>query len=116
MAKILCLLLTVLFLSLPQTSRAFNGELEKTPVTSNVSPNPSRAVTTIKINNNSHNDTYRLEVYDIIGNPVYTTSNAQSNDKNRFMFDVADWEAGMYFYFIIENDRRVSTGRVIVKH
>ncbi len=90
--------------------------MEKTPIISNVSPNPSRAVTTIKINASNTNNNYRLEVYDVIGNPVYTTTNHQNVDKSRFVFDVSDWGGGMYFYFVVENDRRVSTGRIIVKH
>ncbi|HNI45425.1 MAG: T9SS type A sorting domain-containing protein [Chitinophagales bacterium] len=116
MSRISFLFLTLCFLALTQTSYAWGGEIEKTPIISNVSPNPSRAVTTIKINANNTNNNYRLEVYDVIGNPVYTTTNHQNADKSRFVFDVSDWEGGMYFYFVVENDRRVSTGRIIVKH
>jgi hypothetical protein len=55
-------------------------------------------------------------VYDIIGNPVAEVNNQYTNDKTRVTFDVSDWSAGMYFYYIMQNDKRVSTGRIIVKH
>lgn len=83
-------------------------------VQSTVSPNPARSSTTIRLNNN--NEAFTIEVYDIIGNPVAEVNNQYTNDKTRVTFDVSDWSAGMYFYYIMQNDKRVSTGRIIVKH
>jgi len=83
-------------------------------VQSTVSPNPARSSTTIRLNNN--NEAFIIEVYDIIGNPVAEVNNQYTNDKTRVTFDVSDWSAGMYFYYIMQNDKRVSTGRIIVKH
>lgn len=79
-----------------------------------VSPNPARGSATIRLNGN--NESFAIEVYDIIGNPVLETNNQFTNDKSRITFDVSDWSAGMYFYYVMQNDKRVSTGRIIVKH
>lgn len=118
MKKILTLILAISTIITPllasSHSHPSHDLLLDRNVQSNVSPNPSRAATTIRLSNN--NDTFSVEVYDLIGNPIGSYDNSYTADKTKVSFDVSDWADGMYFYYIIQNDKRIATGRMVVRH
>lgn len=77
-----------------------------------VSPNPAQNITTIKFYNPTE-ETHQIELYDVIGNKITTYRHIE---QDKYTLDVTDLDAGVYFYFILKNNERVSTGRLIVKH
>lgn len=77
-----------------------------------VSPNPAKSAATVhfsKIDNQSH----YLEVYDMIGNKVQSYKVAEGS---KFDISVDDLEAGIYFYFVLNEKERIANGRLIVRH
>jgi hypothetical protein len=89
----------------------FRGNNDNSKITTSFSPNPAKEKTTLQFQN-SGRETYRLEIYDIIGNQVKLSNDIQSSS---IEIDISDLEAGMYFYFLVKGSDRVSTGRLIVK-
>lgn len=87
------------------------GQGDVNKISSTLSPNPAKDKTTLKFQQYGR-ETFRLEVYDIIGNQVKTVSDIQSGSVE---IDLSDLEAGMYFYFLVRGNDRVSTGRLIVR-
>lgn len=92
------------------TSGSF-GQPDNDKISSTLSPNPAKDKTTLKFQQ-SGRDSYRMEVYDLIGNQVKTVENIQNGSVE---IDLSDLEAGMYFYFLIRGSDRVSTGRLVIR-
>ncbi|MGB1205684.1 MAG: T9SS type A sorting domain-containing protein [Chitinophagales bacterium] len=80
-------------------------------VNSIISPNPAADKAFLTFDN-PNGAIYKIEIYDIIGNQV-KEYNAVST--NKLELDVTDFDEGMYFYFIIEGEQQMSTGRLFVK-
>ena len=76
-----------------------------------VSPNPASALAMVRFYN-PDGEAHTIEIYDIIGNNV---RNYESVKKSSHRIDVSELSSGMYFYFILKADDRVSTGRLIIK-
>lgn len=76
-----------------------------------VSPNPAKDWTVLEFQN-PRSETHRIEIYDIIGNSIAT----YNVDKNQLRIDLSEFNAGVYFYFILKGTERVSTGRLVVKN
>lgn len=78
---------------------------------SKVMPNPATTETTLLFFN-PNQLVHRIEVYDIIGKQVRLYDQVY-DDKQRI--DVRDLDAGIYFYFVIGDNQRKSTGRIIIR-
>ena len=76
-----------------------------------VTPNPARTDAEIEFFNPT-NAKHRLDVYNIIGNKLESYTNDGSNT---FNIDVTEYNAGVYFYKIINDKDHVATGRLIVR-
>jgi hypothetical protein len=94
--------------ALPVSSSAFGNEKSY----SVVSPNPAQNLTTITFHNPTE-DMHSIELFDVLGSKIATYNHIE---KSRYVLDVSELNAGVYFYFIMKDNVRVSTGRLIVKH
>lgn len=78
---------------------------------SSVSPSPAHDFATIKFHNPQQKE-HQIEVFDLIGNKVQYLPKVY---KNEALVDVSDLDAGFYLYFILHNNKRVSSGRIVVR-
>ncbi len=93
------------------TFSQINGDGTK-PNKSVVSPNPVKDKAVVRFSN-PDKQYHRLEIYDLIGNQVKVYRHVNTSS---FDIDVMDLETGMYFYFIMNENERVSTGRLFVRN
>lgn len=78
---------------------------------SSVSPSPAHDYATIKFYNPQQRE-HQIEVFDLIGNKVQELSSVK---KNEALVDVSNLDSGFYLYFILHNNKRVSSGRIVVR-
>ncbi|QQS27419.1 MAG: T9SS type A sorting domain-containing protein [Sphingobacteriales bacterium] len=110
-AALLTLFISLGFIQEASAQQSARGGNDIVKVTSSFSPNPAKEKTTFHFQNTGR-ETYRLEIFDIIGNQVKLVNDIQTNAAE---VDISDLEAGMYFYFLVRGSDRVSTGRLIIK-
>mgnify|MGYP002852098639 CR=1 FL=1 len=116
---IFALIMSCLVVNVNNNTYATNNSLYWGENTSTISPNKSVVYPNPVKNKavvrfyNPKEKVHRLEIYDLIGNKVkvYTDVRATSFD-----IEVRDMEAGMYFYFIMNDTERISTGRLFVRN
>jgi plastocyanin len=58
-------------------------------------PNPSRGIFKVEIYNPQYTKNYDLEIYDLLGNKIYTTS--QLKQQNSTQIDLSEFPKGLYF-------------------
>ncbi|MEZ4885669.1 MAG: T9SS type A sorting domain-containing protein [Chitinophagales bacterium] len=110
--------MTLLFvndlLGSPRSSSAPTAMVESVSdvtVSSSVSPSPAHDYATIKFQNPNQKE-HQIEVFDLIGNKVKYQSKIY---KNEAQIDVSNLDSGFYLYFILHNNKRVSSGRIVVR-
>jgi len=76
-----------------------------------ISPNPFNTFTTIKLNDASKSNNYKLKIYNILGSEVM-----QSNlSKQLTTLNTSNLHSGIYFYKVMENNKVVQSGKLISK-
>lgn len=78
---------------------------------SSVSPSPAHDYATIRFDNPQQRE-HQIEVFDLIGNKVQELYKIK---KNEALIDVSNLDSGFYLYFILHNNKRVSSGRIVVR-
>ena len=78
---------------------------------SSVSPSPAHDYATIKFHNPKQTE-HQIEVFDLIGNKVQHHTKIY---KSEAQIDVSNLDTGFYLYFILKQNKRVSSGRIVVK-
>ncbi len=114
MKTIITTLLFVLssYLILPAAPAPHNPTSSSERTYSVVTPNPARDIATIKFYNPAEK-IHRVELFNVIGSKIATYQNVSGS---QLSLDVSSMDTGVYFYFILQNNVRVSTGRLIVQH
>lgn len=114
MKTIITTLLFVLssYLILPAAPASHNPPSSSERTYSVVTPNPARDIATIKFYNPAEK-IHRVELFNVIGSKIATYQNVSGS---QLSLDVSSMDTGVYFYFILQNNVRVSTGRLIVQH
>ena len=97
--------------NITNNTEVLNNTEADNEVNSLVSPNPAVDVAFLTFDN-PNNTGYKIEIYDIIGNRVKQYDAVKTN---KLELDVTNFDEGMYFYFIIEGEKQMSTGRLFVK-
>lgn len=110
---ILFCLLSISAIAAPTTFSILptNVMVEQPRHKSNVYPNPVRTTAEVHFQNPQF-ELHQLEIYDIIGNRVQIYHNIT---KNLVEINAAELSSGVYFYFILNKNEKVSTGRIIVR-
>ena len=88
-----------------------NDTKAENKVSSLISPNPAVDKAVLSFDN-PNNKSYQIEIYDIIGNRV---KQYEAVNTKELELDVTAFDEGMYFYFIIDGENQMSTGRLFVK-
>lgn len=88
-----------------------NTELIDNKHFSNVSPNPAKTFTNIRFYN-PENLEHKIDIYDLVGNKVMEVN--EIFDANAEI-NVSNLNSGVYYYFIIKENLKISTGRLIVR-
>lgn len=83
---------------------------EVSSVTATIAPNPMNQYATIRLNNNS-NDGFKLRVTDVTGRIV----SEQITSNNNLLFERNSLSAGMYTYQIIQNNKAVAKGKLVIQ-
>jgi plastocyanin len=65
-------------------------------------PNPSRGKFKVEINNPQYTKNYELEIYDLLGNKIFTTS--QPKQQNSIQIDLSGFTKGIYFVRLYDGE------------
>ena len=84
------------------------------PVVANVFPNPASEQINVNYSNLKIANNPTLEVYNMLGSKVYTTRLLSSS--GQIEIPTAQLKSGIYFCTIQENNKRIFTSKIAVKH
>jgi hypothetical protein len=73
-----------------------------------VSPNPSNGIVTFSYPEANHAS--EITIFNMLGAKIY-----EGGLQTKSLIDLTNHESGLYFYRIIESDRIVSTGKIIIQ-
>ena len=75
-------------------------------------PNPFKTFFTIKIDSNEVLSNANLSIFDLIGNKVEDVNGLYQNE---FLIDRKNLKSGMYIYYVKQNDKLISKGKIIAE-
>ncbi|MFD2785392.1 T9SS type A sorting domain-containing protein [Hymenobacter rubripertinctus] len=81
-----------------------------------VSPNPTRGLVTVSVAQLAVGHDYKLRLSNIIGREVRTVALRPEAADGGMSLNLSDLPAGMYFYSLLQNDRVVSTKRLLLQN
>ena len=101
---------------IPTGSKARLANEEETKTTNKdsfvkVFPNPANDNLTISHNLETKNGTVSLEIMDIMGRVLLNTTINNTNNQ----IDINQLSSGLYFYNILQNDKAVQSGKLVVE-
>lgn len=83
--------------------------------TFSLSPNPAHGLVTVSMGQFGGND-YKLRLSNIIGREVRTVAVRPEAAEGGMTLNLADLPSGMYFYSLLQNDKVVSTKRLVLQN
>ena len=83
---------------------------EASNITATIAPNPMQQYTTIKLSN-TNAEGFKMRVTDLTGR-VVSEGIASSNT---FIFDRGSLSSGLYTYQIIQNNKAVANGKLVIQ-
>ncbi len=83
--------------------------------TFSLSPNPAHGLVTVSMTQFGGND-YKLRLSNIIGREVRTVAVRPEAAEGGMTLNLADLPSGMYFYSLLQNDKVVSTKRLVLQN
>lgn len=86
-----------------------------TPILS-VFPNPSRGLVTVSVNAFPAKSEFKLRLSNIIGREVRTVALRPEAADGGMSLNLSDLPAGMYFYSLMQNDKVLSTKRLLLQN
>jgi len=95
----------------PYSPTANASNITAVYASSSVSPSPAHDYATIKFSNPQQKE-HQIEVFDLIGNKVQYLSKIVDS---KALVNVSSLDSGFYLYFILHNNQRVSSGRIVVR-
>lgn len=81
-----------------------------------VFPNPSRGVVTISVAQKLPWSDYKFRINNILGREVRTVTLRPEAADGGMSLNLSDLPAGMYFYSLVQNDKVVSTRRLVLQN
>jgi carboxypeptidase T len=78
-----------------------------------VQPNPAINTVNISYNLSTPSGSNTLSVFDILGEKVYETR--LETNSGSVILDVSSWSEGMYFYAVMDDQKIIASGKLIVK-
>ncbi|MBT9391814.1 T9SS type A sorting domain-containing protein [Hymenobacter sp. NST-14] len=81
-----------------------------------ISPNPSHGLVTISVASLTAGYDYKLRLSNIIGREVRTVALRPDTSDRGMNLNLSDLPSGMYFYSLLQNDRVVSTKRLLLQN
>ena len=101
---------------IPTNSKARLANEEKTNVSNkdsfvNVFPNPANDNLTISHNLTTKDGIISLEIMDVMGRVLMNKTINNTNNQ----IDINQLSSGLYFYNIIQNDKMVQSGKLVVE-
>jgi hypothetical protein len=76
-----------------------------------VYPNPAKEIVNIKFNDIIANDG-KIEFYGIVGNLIQISDIKQG--ANEFQINIKNIKAGLYFYKVIVNENKITSGKITI--
>lgn len=84
--------------------------------TFSLSPNPSHGLVTVLVSQFSAGKDYKLRISNIIGREIRTVAVRPEAAEGGMTLNLADLPSGMYFYSLLQNDKVVSTKRLVLQN
>ena len=81
-----------------------------------ISPNPSHGLVTVSVAQLTVGHDYKLRLSNIIGREVRTVALRPEASDGGMSLNLSDLPSGMYFYSLLQNDRVVSTKRLLLQN
>lgn len=81
-----------------------------------ISPNPSHGLVTVSVTQLTVGHDYKLRLSNIIGREVRTVALRPEASDRGMSLNLSDLPSGMYFYSLLQNDRVVSTKRLLLQN
>lgn len=79
-------------------------------------PNPSKGLVTVSVSQLLTNNDYKLRLSNIIGREVRTVAVRAEAADGGMSLNLSDLPAGMYFYSLVQNDKVLSTKRLLLQN
>jgi hypothetical protein len=76
-----------------------------------ISPNPFTSVTRMEFNSKNPNPNYTLQIYDMTGNKVREVTHITNS---YYELSKDDLESQVYFYKVLDNEKQVGVGKIII--
>ncbi|WP_019947594.1 T9SS type A sorting domain-containing protein [Hymenobacter aerophilus] len=84
--------------------------------TFSLAPNPAHGIVTLSMSQYAAGTEYRLRLSNIIGREVRTVALRPEAADRGMSLNLADLPSGMYFYSLLQNDKVVSTKRLVLQN
>jgi plastocyanin len=84
--------------------------------TLSVFPNPSKGLVTVSVSSFPAKSDYKLRLSNIIGREVRTVAVRPEAADGGMNLNLSDLPAGMYFYSLVQNDKVLSTKRLLLQN
>ena len=84
--------------------------------TFSLAPNPAHGIVTLSMSQFAVGTEYRLRLSNIIGREVRTVALRPEAADRGMALNLADLPSGMYFYSLLQNDKVVSTKRLVLQN
>lgn len=85
-------------------------KIESSEINVSVYPNPSNTFTTLTIENAQQYGKLEVVFYDVLGKIAYS-----GYYNNKMIINSNEWQAGMYFYQVLQDHKPIKTGKLILQ-